>query len=302
MFRHVSEDKTRALVDFDLAMDAARAAFAASADSAELEILVSHGSDPRNRYTVKPTHGGVKIGTYWPGNDAHGIPRHHSTLLIFDQETGRIAALLDMGAANAYRTAAADALAVDLLARPDSSTLALFGGGHQAPYNARAIARVRPIGTILVVARNPARAVAELVSHGLDARPASAEQACAEADVISTATTATDQDPPLFQADWVRPGTHVSAMGADGPGKRELPGELLDRALLFCDQVQQSRRFGEFQHAPATAALATLGDVLTGRASGRRDENDITIFDSSGIGLQDLHLGLALLRKLDSQP
>jgi ornithine cyclodeaminase len=206
--------------------------------------------------------------------------------------------MLDMGTANAFRTAAADALAVDLLAAKGSSTLALFGGGHQAPYNARAIARVRPISRILVVARNPERAVAELQSHGLNATSASAEQACAEADVISTATTATVRDSPLFQAEWVRPGMHISAMGADGPGKRELPPELLGRATLFCDQIEQSRRLGEFQHAPATAALTTLGDVLTGRAPGRQDADAVTIFDSSGIGLQDLHLGLALLQKL----
>lgn len=87
-------------------------------------------------------------------------------------------------------------------------------------------------------------------------------------------------------------------MGADGPGKRELPPELLGRVALFCDLVQQSRRQGEFQHAPATADITNLGDVLTGRAPGRRDDDAITVFDSSGIGLQDLHLGLALLQKL----
>ncbi|MPY50579.1 ornithine cyclodeaminase family protein [Streptomyces sp. K1PN6] len=303
---YVTEQQTAALVDEVLAFDAARAAFAATVDAAVLPSLVVHGSDPRNRFSLKPsasaTHAGVKIGTFWPDNPAQGLPRHHSTLLLFDQTIGRIAAVLEVGTANAYRTAAADALAVDLLARTDAATLAVFGTGHQAAYEVRAVSRVRPISTVLVVGRDKDRAgrlAAQLTAEGHGAQTSSAEEACVRADVIVTATTAQAGTPPLFEADWVRPGTHISCMGADAPGKRELPPELFARARVFCDLPEQARRMGESQHAPQGTVLTALGAVLTGRAPGRGGNDDITVFDSSGIGLQDLCLGLALLKKMD---
>ncbi|WP_084144789.1 ornithine cyclodeaminase family protein [Amycolatopsis jejuensis] len=301
--RYVPEHETAAVITHELALDAARKAFTATVDSAALGSLVAHGSDPQNRFTVKPAasaeDAGVKIGTYWPGNDEHGLPRHHSTLLIFDQHVGRIGAVLEVGAANAYRTAAADALAVDLLARPDARTVAVFGTGHQAGYDVRAVVRVRPIEQVLVVGRDPDRAgkfADSLAGEGIPARTATAGEGAA-ADIVITATTAGSA---LFDAGRVRPGAHISAMGADGPGKRELPAELLTRARLFCDLTAQSRQFGELQHAPDDVPLTQLGDVLTGRAPGRRSPEDITVFDSSGIGLQDLYLGLALLDRLDA--
>ncbi|MFF2411204.1 hypothetical protein [Streptomyces sp. NPDC058092] len=88
-------------------------------------------------------------------------------------------------------------------------------------------------------------------------------------------------------------------MGADAPGKRELPPELFARARVFCDLSEQARRMGESQHAPQGTVLTALGAALTGRAPGRGGNDDITLFDSSGIGLQDLYLGLALLKKMD---
>ncbi|WP_246204267.1 ornithine cyclodeaminase family protein [Streptomyces tailanensis] len=303
---HITEEQTAALVDEDLALEAARAAFAATVDGTVFPSLAVHGSDPRNQFTLKPsasaTHAGVKIGTYWPGNTEHGLPRHHSTLLLLDQTIGRIAAVLEVGTANAYRTAAADALAVDLLARAGTTTLAIFGTGHQAAYEVAAVSRIRPIGEILVVGRTAERAermAAVLAAQGYTARSVGAEEACARADVIVTATTARADTPPLFEAAWVRPGTHVSCMGADAPGKRELPPELFARARVFCDLPEQARRMGESQHAPAQTVLTPLGEVLTQRATGRTDDSDITVFDSSGIGAQDLYLGLALLKKMD---
>ncbi|WP_107101494.1 ornithine cyclodeaminase family protein [Peterkaempfera griseoplana] len=302
----IPEEQTAALVDEELALEAARTAFAATVKGVVFPSLAVHGSDPRNRFTLKPsasaTHAGVKIGTYWPDNLKCGLPRHHSTLLLFDQRIGRIAAVLELGAANAYRTAAADALAVDLLARTDSAVLAVFGTGHQAAYEARAVARVRSIREILIVGRDKGRAAlmaAALTAEGHTARAAGAEEACASADVIVTATTARAEDPPLFEAEWVRPGTHLSCMGADAPGKRELPPALFARARVICDLPEQARRMGESQHAPEGTVLIPLGEVLTQRAQGRTDNRDITVFDSSGIGLQDLYLALALLKKMD---
>jgi ornithine cyclodeaminase len=112
---------------------------------------------------------------------------------------------------------------------------------------------------------------------------------------------ATPSREPLFDAAWVKPGTHVVSMGSDAPGKRELPSELLSRASLFCDLLSQSVQIGEFQHvrdaiAAGVLAVTPIGDVIEKRAPGRRFDNEITVFDSSGISLQDLYMADALLR------
>ncbi|AHH95239.1 ornithine cyclodeaminase family protein [Kutzneria viridogrisea] len=295
----ISESESAALVDEDLALAAAREAFLATATGSTFPVVIGHAAVPDNRFTLKSGSAddlvGVKIGSYWPGNTE--VPRHSSTIVLLDPATGRLAAVVEAATANAYRTAAADALAVDTLARPDSRTLTVIGTGHQARYEVGAVTRVRPIERVLVVGRSPdtARAFATEVTArtGLPAEPAEARTAVAAADVVVTATTARQ---PLFDADWVAPGTHISAMGADGPGKQELPVALYDRASLFCDLPDQSRTIGEFQHAPSAAPVA-LGAVLAGDAGGRGSAEAITVFDSSGFALQDLALATALLRR-----
>ncbi|WP_433201014.1 ornithine cyclodeaminase family protein [Dactylosporangium sp. CS-047395] len=301
--RFLPETESAALIDEQLAFTAVRAALIAAVDDrAEVfPAVLAHGSDPRNRFTVKsaasPDLAGLKVGSYWPASE----PRHNSIVLLFDQATGRIAAVVEAGVVNAYRTAAADAVAADVLARPDSATLAVFGTGHQALYECAALARVRPISTILVVARDPERGerfLARLAARGLRATLTSAREACAAADIIVTATTSTA---PLFDAVWVRPGTHVASMGSDAQGKQELPPSLLTTARLYCDLPVQSLRIGELQHVAGlveagTVHVTALGAVLTGRAEGRRSPGDVTVFDSSGIALQDLFVADALLR------
>ena len=126
----------------------------------------------------------------------------------------------------------------------------------------------------------------------MDAEAAGAEEACAAADIIVTATPARA---PLFEADWVRPGTHVASMGSDARGKQELPPDLFRRAALFCDLAEQARSIGEFQHADSDAVLTPLGEVLSGRHPGRGSDEAITIFDSSGLSLQDLTIARHLL-------
>lgn len=126
----------------------------------------------------------------------------------------------------------------------------------------------------------------------MPAEAAAAEAAVRAADIIVTATTATA---PLFEAAWVQPGTHVSSMGSDAKGKQELPSDLFPHARLFCDLPDQSVRIGEFQHANPEATPIAIGALLSGDAPGRQDETEITIFDSSGISLQDLHMAKAIL-------
>jgi len=296
----MSEEQSASLITHEIAYAAVRAALiaAASGQAHVFPAVIAHGSAPENVFTVKsgsaPEFAGVRIGSYWPGNV--DIPRHDTTVLLIDQRTGRVHAVVESGAVNAYRTAAADADAADALARPDATTLAIFGTGHQALHECLALSTIRPLETILVVARTPGHGehfVAALADHGLRGQLTPAEQACRAADILVTATTATA---PLFDAGWVTPGTHVASMGSDTGGKQE----LLRTARLFCDLPSQSVVIGEFQHvadliADGTVALTAIGDVCTGAAAGRRSPEDVSVFDSSGIALQDLAVATALL-------
>jgi ornithine cyclodeaminase len=297
----VSEAESSTLVDHELAFESAREAFASSVQSPPFPSLVVHGSQRHDLVAIKPAASpsvaGVKIGSYWPGNDKINLPRHNSVVLVFDQRTGRIGAVVEAGVANAYRTSAADALAVDLLARREARTLTVLGTGHQALYEVDAVLRRRSIEQVFVVGRSPdaeRRFIDRLASVGVRAVAKPAEPACRLADIVLTVTTSRE---PLIESSWIRPGTHVSAMGADTPGKQELPAGLLDRARLFCDLVGQAQEFGEFQHADPGCVLTQLGDVLLGRSPGRQSEEDITVFDSSGIGQQDIALAAAILRR-----
>jgi len=298
----ISEEQSAALVSHELAFAAAREALIAAAGTgaAVYPPVIAHASSSENRFSVKAGASaelaGVKIGSYWLRNAQLGLPRHNSLILLFDQRTGRIAWAIEAGEVNAYRTAAADAVAADALARPDAEVLAIFGAGHQALYECLALARIRPLRRLLVVARNAQKAealVSELRARGLEARTAAAHEACAEADMIVSATAATS---PLFDNSWIRPGTHIASMGSDAVGKQELPPDLLDHAALFCDLPSQALAMGEFQHARGDRARVTaIGDVLEGRTPGRVSRDQITVFDSSGIALQDLYIARHLI-------
>jgi ornithine cyclodeaminase len=299
---HITEEQSSALASHELAFTAVRTALIAvtALDATGFPVVLGHAGDKQNRFTIKSASDasltGLKVGSYFPTNDGVGLPRHSSIILLFDPAKGRIGAIVEGGRLNAYRTAAADAVATDILARPEAEILALFGTGNQARYEAEALARIRPLSRILVVGRSAEKTealVADLRAQGLPVDCAEAEAACRSADIIVTATTARA---PLFQADWVRPGTHISTMGSDATGKQELPPDLLRMARLFCDLPAQSRQIGEFQHAPADIPLTVIGEVLAGRAAGRRTADEITVFDSSGISLQDLYIAEALIK------
>ena len=298
---HITEAESATLVTHELAYRAMKAALIAACEpgAATFPVVHGHGSDPQNRFTVKSAAdaelAGLKVGSYFPSNDAVGLPRHSSIIFLFDQAKGRIGAVIEGSRLNGYRTAAADAVATDALARQDAKVLAVFGTGHQAEFEVAAVARVRKLERILVVGRSAERAeafAARLREEGLECRLSQPEAACRAADIIVAATTARE---PLFQADWVRPGTHVSSMGSDAAGKQELPPELFGRAALFCDLPEQARRIGEFQHAAADLELTAIGEVLAGRAPGRRSPEDVTVFDSSGVSIQDLYIAREII-------
>lgn len=302
--KFISEEESAALVSHEMAFAAAREALTAVVEDAVLfPAVLGHGSSSTNRFSIKSAaardYAGLKVGSFWPGNPERGLPRHNSLILLFDQAVGRIEWAIEAGKVNAYRTAAADAVAADALARQDASVLAIFGAGHQALYECLAIARIRPIKQVLVVARDAARAagfVDALRQAGLQATLSTAQAACEQADIVVTATPSRE---PLFAADWIRPGTHVASMGSDAAGKQELPPALFDRARLFCDHPAQSVVIGDLQHFRGDRArIVALGEVLLGKAEGRTHQDQITVFDSSGIALQDLTIARRLVAAL----
>lgn len=299
--KYISEEESRALINHEMAFSAVRDAFIAAVqpETRSFSVVQGHGSDPRNTFGVKASTtgrlSGLKVGSFWADNIQLGLPRHNSLILLFDQRCGKVGAAIEAGIVNAYRTAAADAVATTLLARKEAKTLAIFGTGHQARFECEALARIRKITTVMIVGRdiNKAQQMADdLNKAGLTAEITDAESACRAADIIVTATSSRA---PLFDAHWVKPGTHISAMGADAKGKQELPTALYVNARLFCDLPEQSRVIGEFQHTPQTSERVAIGSVILEKAVGRLSERDITIFDSSGLSVQDLFIGKRLL-------
>lgn len=309
--KYIPESQSSTVVTHEMAFDAIREAFieASSDKSTIFPALIAHGSNPLNRFSVKSgateALAGLKMGFIWPGNAAKGLKTHNSVTVLFNQDTGGVDALIESGIVNAYRTAAADAVATSILSRPESHVIAVFGAGNQAGYDCLAIARIRPIDRVLVVNRSEHRAtefIQRMALAGLHAEICDAQQACEQADIIVTATPSRQ---PLFKWEWVQPGTHISCMGTDGLGKQELDPELARRAELFCDLKTQSVSIGEFQHISAEIAsgsirLTQIGDVLTGAAKGRSNPQAITVFDSSGISLQDLHIANCILQACNS--
>ena len=309
--QYIPESQSSSVVTHEMAFEAIREALiaACSQSSKVFPALIAHGSDVNNRFSVKSgateTLAGLKMGFIWPGNASKGLKTHNSVTVLFNQDSGGVHAVIESGVVNAYRTAAADAVATNVLARQNAKTLTVFGAGNQAGYDCLALAKIRPIERVLVVNRDPARAEKfklRLADHGLHGEIVSAEEGCARADII---VTATPSQSPLFDAALVRPGTHISCMGTDGVGKQELDPALLTRAELFCDLPEQSVKIGEFQHvarqvASGTLPLTAIGLVLTGQAKGRSSDQAITVFDSSGISLQDLHIAQRILQACSS--
>jgi alanine dehydrogenase len=235
---------------------------------------------------------GVKAGGYFPGNAAKGIINHQSTVFLFDPETGQPTAMVGGGLLTALRTAAASAISIDRLARRDATVLGIVGAGHQAGFQLRAAARVRRFDKVIAWNLHPEMlpklgAIASELGLPFEAVPL---RRMAEADVIITITSSPAAS---LMAAHVSPGTHLACMGTDTKGKQEVEPALVAAASVFTDEVAQSVSIGEAQHAVAagtldTSAIVALGDVLIGRHPGRRSAAEITLFDGTGVGLQDL--------------
>ena len=236
---------------------------------------------------------GLKSGGYWPGNADKGLTNHQSTVVLFDADTGQCKALVGGNLLTALRTAAASAVSIKHLARADAKVLGMVGAGHQSAFQMRAAVRQRDFEKVVGWNYHPEMLprLEETASElGLPFEAVSLEDLGAQADVIVTITSSFA---PSLMSAHVRPGTHVACMGTDTVGKQEVEAALVGRARVFTDEVAQSVTLGEAQHAvkdglKAEADIATIGAVIEGMTPGRTGDDEITLFDGTGVGLQDL--------------
>lgn len=245
---------------------------------------------------------GMKLVSAFYGNDKYDLPRLAGTILIFDRTTGMLRGMLDGTLITNMRTGAAGGIGAKHLARPESENLVLVGTGAQGlPLLKATLSVMKNIKHITVAnvhSRAKAQAFAEFAVRrlGTDIPIESVEtmegleKAVRGADVILTATPSKEA---LIRADWVKPGTHLSCIGSDMEGKQELELELISGAKVFCDDLAQVVAVGECEKAVKAGLLkpddiTEIGEVILGKAAGRASDEEITVFDSTGIGLQDL--------------
>ena len=284
------------------AYDAVKAAFVAHAKGTwtmQPKVYVSgseHG-DFRAMPALGDGHAVLKWVTSFPGNSPKGLPTVTGLVLLSDTETGALLALMDAAAVTALRTAAAAVIAAETLCRSGAETTAVIGCGVNG---AETVRMFRALGSdVQLWDIDPARAA--VVAERLGATVAASQQEALASDIVVTVTPGRDL---LYPNGSLRDGQHVSMMGADGPGKAEVAVGELARADLYCDDWEQASHGGELA-AGVVAGLVTrdrvtdIGRVLTGDAEGRRSARDITLFDSTGLAIQDLAIAKAAAAKAD---
>ena len=303
----VEEPSLRSVVTPERAVAAMREAFAADGNGRTHVPPVINLDVPeaRGEFHIKTAriagvpHIAVKVASGFYDNPAKGLPSGSGLMAVFDAQTGLPAALLlDNGFLTDIRTGAAGAIAADYLARQSIATVGVIGSGIQARFQVQCLRVVRPFTRI--VAWSPTREHLEAYSspmraEGFDVEAASsARDVCRAADVLITATPSRE---PFVRCEWLRPGTHVTALGSDSPGKQELDADCLLRAdLVVCDRLSQCAAFGELSHAQGSAVHAQLGEIVAGKKPGRTTDEQITIADLTGVGFQDTAIASAALR------
>ena len=310
----LNQDDVRSVIDMDLVLSAVEKAYCLKCDhQAELFPLVCHTfEEGQAEFDIKSGSAdgagvfGMKLVSFFLANSHKGLPRLTGTILIFDRTTGMLKGIMDGGCITNMRTGAAGGTGCKALARPESETLLLVGTGAQgAPLLEATLTVMKNIRRILVYNAHSFER-AKVFAEAVRARPGitctavaadGLEAACKESDIILTATPCRDG---LIQTDWIRPGTHLSCIGSDMEGKQELEISLLGKARVFCDDLAQVVAVGECEKAVKQgillpSSITEIGDVLLGKAPGRQSDEEITIFDSTGIGLQDLMVATVLI-------
>jgi alanine dehydrogenase len=249
-----------------------------------------------------PARVGNAVAVKWVSahvrNPEHGLPTVLGTLILSEPETGYPLAVMDATLLTAFRSGAASAVATRALARDDAHSLGVIGCGTQAAYQIAALSLVRDLRTLVLADTQSGRAeaLAERIRHlhpsRLDVQVDAIQQAAAQ-DIVCTLTPV---HKPIVKADWVERGAHVNALGADAAGKQEIESDLLANAVIVVDDWEQATHSGEVNVPLSTGELrrehirGTLGAILEGAIPGRTKPTEITIFDSTGLAIQDAAL------------
>ena len=291
-----------AAVPPERALEAVRDAFVAYARGewtmpAKVYVPAYPAGDFRAMPALGAGHSLLKWVTSFPGNPGEGLPTVMGLVLLSDASNGVLRAVLDAAALTALRTGAAAVLAAETVGRADAGSAAVIGAGVNGRAAARTFLARGRRGALWDVDESRATAVADEL--GADVA-ASREEALAS-DIVVTVTPGREV---LLGEGSLRPGQHASLMGADGPGKQEIDVRELARVRVFCDDWEQASHNGDLVHAVDAGALSRddvteLGAVLAGDAAGRRSDDETTVFDSTGLAIQDLAIALAALERAD---
>ena len=308
--RVLDEHDVRRLLPMDECIDVMAAALASLArgelhnplrfvvrppgESSLLGLMPAHRSAPLPLYSLKTV-------AVFPENSARGLDPHQGFVALFDGTTGETRAVMNAGAITAVRTAAVSGVATRALARKDAKTLAILGAGFQAAAHLDAMRAVRDFDRILMWSRTPGRAAA---FDGVE-EAATAEQAVRDADVVVTATSAVE---PILERVWLKAGAHVNAIGSSIPTTRELDTATMVEGSLFVDRRESTiNEAGDylfpFREGAITpeAIRGELGEVLIGSVEGRRSEDELTVFKSLGLAVEDLAAAEYVLQRAEAE-
>ena len=295
----LSDDDVRAVLDMTSCIEAMEQALSALArDEMSMPLRFVMRPPAEQLMGLMPSHRGgdrprfaLKEIVIAPGNAARGLDPHQGAVLLHDGVTGQLDAVLNASAVTEIRTAAVSALATRLLARPDSHRVAILGSGVQGRSHVIAMQAVLDEPELRIWSRTPEHAEAlALECHGITCE--TVEEALAGADVVCTCTSSRE---PLVRRAWLAPGAHVNAVGASVPSARELDADVVADASLFVDRRESTvNESGDYLLALAEARIgpdhirAELGELLIGTADGRTSPDELTLFKSLGIAVEDL--------------
>jgi alanine dehydrogenase len=262
-------------------------------------LAVEHG-DFRAMPAALPGAAGVKWVNVHPENRSRGLPSIMAVLIYSDPETGYPLAIMDATEITAYRTGATAAIASKYLARRSSHTVGVIGAGYQA--YTQILAHVELFNPMSINVFDISEAAVDRLAHSL---PQLSIRKCAiqEAAASDIVCTLTPSRSPIVKKEWIIPGTHINAVGADAPGKEELDPAILKDAIVVVDDMKQASSSGEI-NVPiqkgiysASEVYGTLGEVVVGKKKGRTDSRAITVFDSTGIAVEDIAVAKLLFEK-----
>lgn len=304
----VPESEIADLLKRDASFDAVEKVFAAMAagDAYNFPVIreaISHEDALygfKGGFDGKGLTLGLKAGGYWPNNlEKRQLINHQSTVFLFDPDTGKVSAMVGGNFLTALRTAAASSVSIKHLARKDAKVMGMIGAGHQATFQLRAALEQREFEKVIGWNYHPEmlpniEKIANEAGIPFEAVPL---EGMVEADVVISITSTFA---PTVMANHISAGTHIACMGTDTKGKQEVESALLAKSTVFTDEVAQSVSIGEAQHAISEGLIKEsdvhqLGAVINGAHVGRTSDNEITLFDGTGVGLQDLAVAAAVV-------